>query len=348
MPSLFTTVSPSEPFLSYIQSLRAFAIFLVIATHTKHVFSWDDASASSKLITLIYSNGTVLFVFIAGYLFQHLLNKYDTKIYYLKKLQYVITPYILISIPAIIFFIAIEHRQYVLWHIYQKPVWLQIVYFYDTGAHIAPVWFIPTIIIFYIIAPFFIKADKTNWFYYCLPAFFLITHFIGRGMVINNFVHFFSAYIFGMFCSRYKITINQWVSKTSVLCALIATYFGLIFKGYYAAEVYLASLLYFQKIFLCLVSLRVFIKLSRKAETKLTQTIADTSFGVFFIHSYVLAMAKVFSNQLRQHFNSNQTLINGNLLLHLVTTFIVLMVSVVIVIAVKNLLNNKSRYLVDS
>ena len=348
MSSLYTTASPSKPFLSYIQSFRAFAIFLVVATHTTHVFSWADASASSKLITLIYSNGTVLFVFIAGYLFQHLSNKYDTKMYYLKKLQHVIAPYLLVSIPAIIFFITIQHRQDVLWHIYQKPVWLQIIYFYATGAHMAPMWFIPMITIFYLIAPLLIKADKTNWFYYCLPAFFLISHFIGRGMVINNFVHFFSAYIFGMFCSRYKITINQWLSQTSVLSALVAAYFGLIFAGYYAAEVYLGSLIYYQKIFLCLVVLGVFIKLGRKAETKLTQTIADTSFGVFFIHSYVLAMAKVFSNQLSQLFNLNQTLINGNLLLHLVTTFIVLMVSVIMVIAVKDLFNNKSRYLVGS
>jgi Acyltransferase family len=342
------TAIPSKSFLGYIQSFRAFAIFLVVAIHTLHVFSWDNSGLTNKLLTLIYSNGTVLFVFIAGYLFQHLSGKFNTQKYYVSKLNYVIAPYILVSVPAIIYFIVFQHRDELLWHIYDEPVWMQVIYFYITGEHMAPMWFIPMISLFYIIAPLLNKADKSFWFYYCLPAFFLISHYIERGTILTNFVHFFSAYAFGMFCSRYKYIANNWLQDSKILYTLIISWLGLIYAGFYGSLIYLPSLIYFQKIILCLVTLGVFIKLGNIGQTKLTQTVADTSFGVFFIHSYVLGFAKMYSSQISQFFNMGQVLVSGNPLLHLLTTFLVLFVSVEVVLVLQRLLDSRSRYLVGS
>lgn len=342
------TLVPYKSFLGYIQSFRAFAIFLVVATHTTAVFSWNNNDLIYRLLELIYSNGTVLFVFIAGYLFQHLSYKFNMRQYYISKLNNVITPYILVSIPAILFFIAFQHREVVLWHIYQKPVWMQIIYFYITGGHLAPLWFVPMIALFYIIAPLLIKADKSTWFYCCLPAFFLVSHYVGRGSVINNFMHFFSAYVFGMFCSHYKNNVNVWLCKRYFLSTIAAVYIGLIYFGLYSADIHLGSFIYFQKIFLCMLVLGIFVKLAQKSETRLAQTIANTSFGVFFIHSYVLGFAKIISNQISQLYSTHQTLINGDPFLHLLATIIVLFVSIKIVLTVQYFFDNRSRFLIGS
>ena len=87
-------------FLHFIHSFRGVAILFVVGGHI--LLDWKPGTVSEKILDAIFQNGTVLFVFIAGYLFQHLSGKYDTLDYWKKKVQYVLLPYILISTPAII------------------------------------------------------------------------------------------------------------------------------------------------------------------------------------------------------------------------------------------------------
>ena len=147
----------------------------------------------------------VLFVFIAGYLFQHLSNRFDIKKYYLSKLQNVVIPYLIISIPAILFYITVEQKNTVWPSFYAEPAWLQMIYFYITGLHLSPMWFIPMIIMFYLLAPVLVKADKTRYFYCLLPFFLLVSFSVERGLTHHNFMHFFSIYILGMFLSLIHI-----------------------------------------------------------------------------------------------------------------------------------------------
>src|SRR5688500_9095908 len=92
-----------KKFLHYIHYFRGAAILLIVGLHACISLKWGDAVLQRKLALVLFNNGTVLFVFISGYLFYHLnKNHFDYVDYLKKKFLYVIIPYLVVSIPAII------------------------------------------------------------------------------------------------------------------------------------------------------------------------------------------------------------------------------------------------------
>ena len=293
----------------------------------------------------IYGDGSVLFVFIAGYLFQHLSNRFDIKKYYLSKLQNVVIPYLIISIPAILFYITVEQKNTVWPSFYENPAWLQMIYFYITGLHLSPMWFIPMIIMFYLLAPVLVKADKTRYFYCLLPFFLLVSFSVERGLTHHNFMHFFSIYILGMFCSKYKEIANKLLTNNKTISLLTAIFISLSVAAF---NIKITLFTFAQKIVFSLLSLGIFIRMGKKADLNISKVLADTSFGVFFIHGYVLFIAKFLSRHLNQLLHHSHLLIRGNLILHLITTILVLTSSVWLVLLIQHFAGSKSRLLVGS
>jgi len=330
-------------FLGYIHSFRALAILFIVAGHVIDFFIWpENKSEIERLLRIFISNGSVLFVFIAGYLFQHLMGKYRNKTYFLAKLKNVITPYFLVSMPAIAVFVFLISRDTVWEGFYNNPQWLQVVYFYLTGLHLAPLWFIPMISLFYIIAPILVKADKQKYFYWILPITIIISCLVSRGLPFQNFIHFFSVYLLGMFCSHYKSQVNSVLSRTSILWIFAILVFSFAITEYYFMAGTMTYINYLQKITMALFFLGLFIRLGEKLEYKLIHIIADTSFGVFFIHSYILTASKLSIENLLG------SKIIGNIVLYGFVAVLILLMCVGIIYVMQRLLGKKSRYLVGS
>lgn len=330
-------------FLGYIHSFRALAILFIVGGHSIDFFSWQTEDESiERFLRILISNGSVLFVFIAGYLFQHLSAKYDAKKYFKGKLNNVLIPYFLVSIPAILVFVFVMQRDAVWPGFYDNAQWLQVVYFYLTGLHLAPLWFIPMITLFYLISPLLVIADKYKAFYWSLPAFILLSCFVSRGMPAQSFIHFFSVYLLGMYCSHYKISVNKLLKQSSVLMVLALFVVSAIYYEFYFMNGTMTYVNYLQKIVLSLFFLGALIRLGNKIDSKLIYTIADTSFGVFFIHSYVLTgskmiYAKTFGDKM-----------SGDILLYPIITLLVLLACTGIIVLLQKSLGKKSRYLVGS
>ena len=96
----------TRPFLDYIHTFRGFAIMLIVAVHLTYPIESSDPHIYRILIP-IFGNSTILFVFISGFLFKYLLDKFRMKTYLRKKLSFVILPYLFMSIPAL-FLYALE------------------------------------------------------------------------------------------------------------------------------------------------------------------------------------------------------------------------------------------------
>jgi hypothetical protein len=330
-------------FLGYIHSFRAMAILFIVAGHSIDFFTWSEAdSAIERLLRILISNGSVLFVFIAGYLFQHLAIKYQAKKYFVAKLKNVLLPYFLVSIPAIAIFVFAIPRETVWQGFYDNPQWLQVVYFYLTGMHLAPLWFIPMITLFYIVAPLLVFADKNKHFYWVLPLTIIISCFISRGLPHQSFIHFFSVYLLGMFCSHYKVKVNSILNQLPVLTILAFAVLGLAAFEFYYMQGTMTYINYLQKIIMSVFFLGLFIQLGEKADYKIIHTIAHASFGVFFIHSYVLTASKLLIEKLFEE------KVSGNLLLYPLVVVSVLLSCVAIIVILQKLLGKKSRYLVGS
>ena len=65
--------------LNYINVFRGLAILLIVAGHTMQF--GEIGSLTQKLSVEIFAGGTALFIFISGFLFQHLSGKYEFKNY---------------------------------------------------------------------------------------------------------------------------------------------------------------------------------------------------------------------------------------------------------------------------
>ncbi|MFD2167979.1 acyltransferase [Thalassotalea euphylliae] len=329
-------------FLGYIHYFRAIAIFFIVAGHTIDAFAWPAGSDIERVLRILISNGSTLFVFIAGYLFQHLTTKYSTKKYYLSKLKNVIVPYLLISIPAIVIFVAIMVRETAWQGFYDNPEWLQVILFYVTGIHLAPLWFVPMITLFYLVAPLLVKGDKSGKLYWLIPLAIVTSCFVARGLPHQSFIHFFSVYILGMYASRYKEALNPILGQTKTILLFGALVCLFAFVEFSTTDATMTYWNYLQKTSMCFFFIGLLFKVNDKLTSKFVSNIADTSFGVFFIHSYVLTGMKMGYDKL------SGGKVSGDILSYSVMAIFVLLLCVFIINAIQKVFGKKSRYLVGS
>ena len=293
--------------LNYINVFRGLAILLIVAGHTMQF--GEINSLTQRISVEVFAGGTALFIFISGFLFQHLSGKYEFKNYISKKWTNVILPYLWTAIPGIIFCFMFPTR-------YGNALdglnpMLQIPMMLSVGRiHNTPTWFIPMIILFFLLSWCLLKLEKKGWLYKIMPLMFLVTILYPRNDVDYNsvinlsysakyfaylkyvfagFIHFFSMYIFGMFCSKNKEIIDKfwnwrWICIMLMILTALANIYSSLNFGWANGTI--------SKIFLTIVVL-AYLKhydewiLSREKLNKILDIIAKYSFGIFFIHWYV-------------------------------------------------------------
>lgn len=345
-------------FLNYIHYFRGFAILIILGIHVRMVYPWGDHDIAHQLLISFLDNGTVLFVFIAGFLFQHLSGKFSYSNYLYKKLQYVVLPYLLVSIPAILNRLFIEPGTWEPDFLMDAGKIEKALYLITTGKHLGPFWFIPMIVLFYIISPLFIRIDRP-WFYKSIfPLLMIGTLFTFRfgyfSNSIDSAIHFIPVYIFGIACSRYREYLTgakQWMVAVLtgayvLLFILEFTHILPVYRLDTAAEA--ASDLYFgfnspklRMMILCVLLIRFFYTIQHK-DLPVLKLLGDYSFGLYFIHLYVIiAVDKV----VRRYLWSEPTF---NIVYYLIYLSIVTAVSLLIVWIVKRIFRNKSRLVIGS
>lgn len=300
-------VKPKRAMLNYINIFRGLAILLIVAGHTMQIGvqgSWIN-NISFEILT----GGTVLFIFISGFLFQYLSDKYEYKTYLKKKWTNVILPYIITAVPGIILCFTMPQA-------YGNPFeglnhFTQIGIFLTTGrVHNVPTWYIPMICIFFLLADVFLILEKKKILYKLLPILFLITFFIPRmaiepenliGMtylekyfeyikyILNGFVHFASMYVLGMYFSAHKEKIELcYKHRFALIIGMLAvSAVDIILMHNYGISNGTLS-----KIFLTFIILGYLKHYDDAIKNcswfnKSADLIAKYSFSIFFIHWYI-------------------------------------------------------------
>ena len=295
-----------KSFLNYINIFRGLAILLIIAGHTMQF--GDNSSLLHKINCEIVCGGTALFIFISGFLFQHLSGKFEYRNYLSKKWTNVVLPYFITSIIGILFCFIFPN-------VYGNSFdglnpFIQIPMFLTTGRiHNTPTWFIPMIILFFFCSWVLLKLEQKGLLYKLLPLMFIITVICPRidvdynsimnltytqkylaclGYIFNGFVHFFSLYVFGMFCSKYKDVIDIFYSKRLLLWILMIVLAGVnIYLNYH--NIY--SSFTISKTVLTMLILG-YLKhydewiMKKDLLNKTLDITAKYSFGLFFVHWY--------------------------------------------------------------
>ena len=122
---------------------------------------------------------------------------------------------------------------------------------------------------------------------------------------------------------------------------------GGVIAGLIGAEFYLVegTMTYYnvlQKLTLSLFFLGLLGKFNEHLDSKYVGLVADTSFGVFFIHSYVLTASKIGYQKIMG------ALPEGNIILYFLLAITILIVCVIVVEIVRKFLGKNSRYIIGS
>jgi surface polysaccharide O-acyltransferase-like enzyme len=277
----------------HIHVFRGIAIIFIVCAHTVPSLDWSAWPVTGKLVDAIANESSVYFFFIAGYLFQHLSSRFAYSQYLKRKLLTVIVPYLLLSIPALYIFTVLTHRTGMWGWFYDLDGWQQVALFLLTGKHLAPLWFVPTITLFYLCAPLLIWIDrKQPTAYWLIAPLLLLSTWIGRDGAhgpLDKGLYLLPVYLMGMMFSRNKQVAMGLVMRWWPLLALVAAIgmAGIVF-GWDEPP-------YWQMPMKASLALLLTCLLYRYHGFfgKRLDYIAAVSFGIFFVHAYFISAIKV-------------------------------------------------------
>lgn len=291
-------------FLRYVHNFRAVAIVIIVAGHAAFALTWSAGSPGHAFLLDLLDNGTVLFVFVAGFLFHHLAGRYDYRDYLTKKAGYVLLPYVVVSIPAIAITLTYtdltaRFPQLAGTSEGYRAVWLLL----KGGATINyPLWFIPMITVFYLAAPVFIQFVRRPRLYWVLVVLIPLSMLAHRSDELDTLtiaVYFLPAYLAGMWASHHRAALEPVLDRWWVpLCVAFGTSVVAMFLlldhhgNYYGAHPFSqehgpVDWMFAQKLLLCFALLAVLRRLDGVIGERL-RFLGDTSFTLFFVHGYAL------------------------------------------------------------
>ena len=344
-------------YLSHINSLRALAILLIVAGHAVGSFTWKGSPFTRNAIGDLVADGTVIFVFISGYLFQHLSAKFKYHHYLFVKIKNVGVPYLIVSMPAIAYavFWKDSSAQYSVLEGTSRAY--QILWFYlHGGAHINyPLWFIPVIFVYYFAAPLFlvfIRYPRLYWLILLLLPVSLLAHRpdFPNPDLLHSLIYFSPAYICGMFASQFREKVEPflekyfWVLLLLFIMYFLAHLFASDHHGNYHVE-HIFSLekgyidwLFLQKLFLSFLLLGMLKRYDALFAERI-RYIGESSFSIYFLHAYILYAFHVAVRW--SHFA-------GSLTKWILLSALVVLISVVITKLTKKIFGKRSRLLIGS
>ncbi|HEX8041306.1 MAG TPA: acyltransferase [Chryseosolibacter sp.] len=293
-------------FLSYILNLRGVAIFIVVGVHARgNLSDWTSHLAGHDLLSTFFDaregNGTVMFIFIGGFLFQYIThNNFEFRKYMEKKFMYVIMPYILISIPIIAFRIYTNFSYTLPPGFNDQSIFYRFLYYMITGLHLAPFWFISAIVLFYLSAPLFHALDNPKAYRYVFPLVFLTCFFTYRSQFNANpflsYLHYFPIYYLGMWAcfNRTKIlSMTNWLLIPMIVAysaITIGNITGLMplrerisFEEIIQDGLIIFNVDVLKAVLLCFI-LMVILYRYRERRFLFLEMLGEYSFGIFFVH----------------------------------------------------------------
>jgi len=345
----------SAPFLPYIHKFRAVAIVCVVASHIN--LSWSSDSIAHRTLASIVGNGSALFLLVSGFLFQHLSSRF-TYVRYLKtKLQNVILPYLVCSIPALLY--QWSRHVDLFGPTYPRHTTNDFVHALlaiTTGAHMpAPLWFIPMIAVLYLASPALIAIDRRPRLYWIIVPMVIVAVFGHRPKILYHtghaLIYFTPAYLVGMWMSHYRDRVmrfvdahllgllTSWLAVEIVRIAVLKSPGPIFSQRMFSAEAGIVDTSLVSKLFLAF-GLVGFLARYEGITGRKLDYLAGASFEVFFIHVYIVDRVGILAIKLHHpKMEGSIAAFVGLLALYLLT-------SLVVVAIVRKLAGKRSRYLI--
>lgn len=344
-------MSTEKEFQHHIHVFRGVAIMLIVCAHTVPSLDWTENPITGRVIDAIANESSIFFFFIAGYLFQHLSARFRYSSYLKQKLKTVIVPYLILSVPALVIFTVVVQRENMWPWFYTIPIWEQVAMFLITGKHLAPLWFVPTISLFYISAPLLLALDRrAPWLYWLILPLLVLSIYLGRNGPygpIDKAIYLLPTYMLGMAFSHFQEQAESLV-KRFWIPLLLASMIGM--AGHVLEWEEPPSYLMIMKIPMALL-LTIALLRWHHVFGKRLDYIAHISFGIFFIHAYFISALKVgtvYALHGKLYAGDGAAEISGTLPIFLVYASLVLFISVFVIRFAQNFFGKKSRMVIGA
>ena len=155
-------------YLYSITILRAIAILLIVGSHCHSISNIMPSNFIHRLLINITAGGTVVFVFLSGFLYHHIFYlKGRTNIFLKKRAIRLLIPYLILSIIPILYRIFSEPNFWSsfipsektgILNEYLYPIFLFLI----SGDHLVAYWYIPFAMLLFLCYPLHTIFIETN------------------------------------------------------------------------------------------------------------------------------------------------------------------------------------------
>lgn len=307
----------------YLESLNWFRGIAIIFVFLTHIPKEGMSDSVAHFVALFFGNGTFFFMFISGYLFWHLKDRYDYISYLETKFKNVILPYLFISLPVLIMAGVLGvgaggSKEVLLFDLFSTGGVLWHLLVGGMGINV-PMWFIPMICLFFFTSPIIYGLAESKYFscVFALSMVFSLLSFRPDSLQypIYSYFHFFGVYLLGIFCKKHEGYIFEnakWIASVSFVLYLLLivldynySSYGIDAPKFYPMFTEQLSIKYvnlnqLQKLFgvLFILALLFFIESNGRVRLPFLDMCAKYSFGVFFVHYYWIVLFNIALSEL--------------------------------------------------
>lgn len=290
-----------KQYLHYIDNLRAIAIIFVVLSHLS-VTTPDGGTFLSDLSYFLINNGTLFFVFISGFLFWHLESRdFQYRIYFQRKLKYLLLPYFFLAVPVAIFKTLVTHS----YQSYDMTPWGFFFWSLLTGhPAIPPLWYVPMILLIFAASPLWVMILKSRHAVWITGLLLMFSLFSGRPFYdlnpVLSMLHFLGVFVFGGLAAQYQSTYTGFLKSKSSNSLLLLGLTGFLLTGFaytlnpgkgsearFVEGLFHPNLIQIGKLLLLFVIVTVVVRWYDKPIPWLS-AIASRSFAIFFLHGLVM------------------------------------------------------------
>ena len=352
-------------YLNSLNYFRGISIILIVFGHCLGLADFSYDSVLGNTIHNLTLGGTSFFVFISGFLFHHIFYaKFQYRLFLIKKTKYVLLPYLILSTLPIAYLllricIAGISSSSSITKRYNELFSFPIFCHYLTGVdeNFIGYWYIPFILIIFLLSPLFIRFIKLNFKTQILITILLLicSIFMHRGIesnafsVFQNVLFFTPIYLLGILSSEKKDVIYTkfkekefYILAFALTLAIYQAYIGELGNYHKSPFIYGGmDLMIIQKLLLCLFFM-LFLNRIENYKLRFFEIIATNSFGIFFIHGIVIYLLGRIKMEIDFSFTPKSFII------YFIVASIVFLFSIIVTFIVKRIFPKYSRYLIGS
>lgn len=352
-------------YLHTINHFRAVAIIFIVFGHCFDLTDFNLNTNYKLFFNYLISESTGFFVIISGILFHHIFYvDFNYKIFILNKIKKIIYPYIFMSTPKIfyiVFFVGytgLFTNTFFFSNLEDLIVsyFIPVLKYYFTGFHIMAYWYIPFIMLMFLISPIFIHfislSIKKQIF--ISSIFIVLSMFVSRPFndslysVFHSVLYFSPFYMIGIIFSQRFSFIKSFLNKNyfllffiSILLLIIQVNYGnphnfnsypFVFKGF--------DFLILQKLTFSAFIIGFLSKFNYKIN--FLDKISKLSFGIYFSHGLIIYVLNKLKKELEIDF------IKEYFYVYPFVGIFVFLLSYFFTIFMKKVFKNKSVYFVGS